>query len=401
MNDPLLCPPSQKFGEIYCDYLGVLSFHCLLCPTQMNHDEFVLHYMIHYKDFFEIKQELPEDTIECEPNVDESESLYTDIKLEASSSVCNDMKAELSDSEYSYVSADLYSEVDPPISKKRGRPKNSTKFPEPIECGICGKSFDFRNSFKEHLRIHQCGPTPKFFECDVCGRKASKFKNLIDHFRYKHTRKIKCEICNKMIRRNYRIAHMKRHNNERNFKCTICDRAFVMAGDLTTHLKLHSVAPIKNPSTKKFVEPKTCGVCGQKFIGISSYERHIQSHGTTPSLYECDICGRKVKEKKNLLSHMLYRHSGMPKLKQPCQICGKVFNRKYLKLHVRKHNISNQKPSHICPICGRQFLVSSDLSAHIRQHNRTAEASPCSICGKTFASAASLADHNRVHSGER
>lgn len=103
-----------------------------------------------------------------------------------------------------------------------------------------------------------------------------------------------------------------------------------MAGELTSHLKLHYTAPPeKIPSSKKFVEPQTCSVCGQKFIGISAYERHIHSHGTTPSLYECDICGGKVKEKKNLRSHMLTLHSGLPKVKVPCPICGKVFGRKY------------------------------------------------------------------------
>lgn len=410
--DPLLSvnPPNQKFGEIFCNYMGVLSFHCSLCPTQWDHGEFVVHYMIHFRDVFAIKQEVSEDSNVFEPKVsaiEESESFpaVEEIKLETpqeSGSVYSDIKSEPGDSEDSCTEHSFRTEVDPPKLRKRGRPKNSVKFDEPKECGICGATFELRTSFKEHVRVHQCGSPPKFFECDICGRKASKFKNLIDHFRYIHTRKIKCEVCKKMIRRNYRIAHMRRHNNERNFQCTLCDKAFVVAGDLTTHLKLHhSAAPSKHPSSKKFAEPQTCGVCGQKFIGISAYERHLQSHGTTSSLYECDICGRKVKEKKNLLSHMLFRHSDMPKLKEPCSICGKVFNRKYLKLHVRKHNVTNQQPSHICPICGRQFLVSGDLSAHIRMHNRTVEATPCSICGKTFASPASLADHNRVHSGER
>lgn len=97
-----------------------------------------------------------------------------------------------------------------------------------------------------------------------------------------------------------------------------------MAGELTSHLKSHySAPPEKLPSSKKFVERQTCKICGQKFIGISAYERHVQSHGTNPSLYECDICGGKVKEKKNLRSHMLTLHSGLPKIKVPCTICGK------------------------------------------------------------------------------
>lgn len=179
-------------------------------------------------------------------------------------------------------------------------------------------------------------------------------------------------------------------------------KAFVMAGELTSHLKMHYTAPPeKLPSSKKFVEPQICSVCGQKFIGISAYERHIQSHGTTPSLYECDICGGKVKEKKNLRSHMLTLHSGMPKVKVPCNICGRVFGRKYLNLHIRKHNVMDQKPSHMCPICGKTFLVSGDLSAHIRQHNKVVETAPCTVCRKIFAIPGPLADHMRIHTGER
>lgn len=245
--DPLWCvnPPNRKFGEIYCNYMGALTVHCLLCPKQMEHDEFIVHYMIHFKDFFEIKQEIQEDLNMLEPNVGIDESaaypLAEEIKLEVlqeNSFVCSEMRAELSFSDDSYQSTDqLLSEVSPPCLKKRGRPKNPVRFTEPKKCGICGKSgFIHQNSFKDHIRIHQCGPSPKFFECDICGRRATKLKNLIDHFRYKHTQKIRCETCKKMIRRNYMVAHMKRHNNERNYKCTLCDRSFVMAGEFIVKL---------------------------------------------------------------------------------------------------------------------------------------------------------------------
>lgn len=411
--DPLLSvnPPSQKFGEIYCNYMGNLSFHCVICPAQMNNDEFIAHYIIHFRDSFEVKQE-----VVCEESndgIDESDLMpaVEEIKLEipqASVFDSSEVKAEPIDSEEDSSSCtdQTFSQPDPSTSaRKRGRPKNSENFTEPKECGICGQKFLVRNLFKEHIRVHQRGPTPKFYLCDICGRKASKFVNLVDHFRYRHTSKVECEICKKMIRKNYRVAHMKRHTNERNFKCNFnsCERSFFTAGDLTNHLKLHySSGRSKAPSSKKFVEPRTCDLCGQKFIGIIAYERHIQSHGTTQSsLYECDICGQRVKEKKKLLSHMWFRHSEKTKLKASCPICKKIFNKKYLNLHVKKHNLTNQKPSHICPICGKTFLVSGDLSAHIRQHNRPTESAPCNICGKTFASAASLADHNRVHSGER
>lgn len=47
------------------------------------------------------------------------------------------------------------------------------------------------------------------------------------------------------------------------------------------------------------------------------------------------------------------------------------------------------------------FLVSGDLSAHIRQHNKVVETAPCTVCGKTFAIPGPLSDHMRVHTGER
>lgn len=83
-----------------------------------------------------------------------------------------------------------------------------------------------------------------------------------------------------------------------------------------------------------------------------------------------------------------------------CSI-GKMFGRKYLNLHVRKHNVLDRKPSHMCSVCGKTFLVSGDLSAHIRQHNKIVETAPCQVCGKIFAIPGPLTDHMRVHTGER
>lgn len=148
-------PPSRKFGEIYCNYMGVLSFHCVLCPTQMDHcDEFILHYMIHFRDVFEIKQELQEEPNIFEPDVGIGEQLSTagGIKLEqslASTSVCSDIKSEPKYSEDNYQSTDhSFSEVE-------STPSSKLKFIDPKKCGICGQTFVVRKFLKDHIRIHQ------------------------------------------------------------------------------------------------------------------------------------------------------------------------------------------------------------------------------------------------------
>lgn len=200
--------PNRKFGEIYCNYMGALSFHCVLCPTQMDHsDEFILHYMIHFRDVFEIKQELQEDPNIFEPDVGITEpetslSTTNEIKLEqsqASASICGEIK-----SEPKYVE-DNDASTDNSFSEVESTKPSKFKLIDPRKCSICGQTFVARKLLKDHIRIHQAGPVPKFFECDVCGRRVNQKKNLLTHIRRRHGQKIKCKICGKHLRQHYMV----------------------------------------------------------------------------------------------------------------------------------------------------------------------------------------------------
>lgn len=203
---------NRKFGEIYSNYMGVLSFHCVLCPTQMEHcDEFILHYMIHFRDVFEIKQELQEDPNIFEPDVGIAvpEHIHTadEIKLErlqASTSVCDEIKSEPKYFEENDASTDhSFSDVESTQSSK-------IKLIDPRKCGICGQTFVVRKLLKDHIRIHQAGPSPKYYECDVCGRRVNQKKNLLTHIRRRHGQKVKCKICGKMLRQHYMVCRFVR-----------------------------------------------------------------------------------------------------------------------------------------------------------------------------------------------
>lgn len=51
--------PKRKFGEIFCNDMGELTYQCVICSEEMDHsDEFSLHYMSHFRDVFQtVKQE--------------------------------------------------------------------------------------------------------------------------------------------------------------------------------------------------------------------------------------------------------------------------------------------------------------------------------------------------------
>lgn len=77
-------------------------------------------------------------------------------------------------------------------------------------------------------------------------------------------------------------------------------------------------------STKNVDRPKlACTSCDQQFVNKTTMEKHLKSHefGFLQSAYECDICERKIKSKKDLLDHMRKKHA---ERKYACEVCGKV-----------------------------------------------------------------------------
>ncbi|KAG4065838.1 hypothetical protein HA402_012516 [Bradysia odoriphaga] len=74
--------PRRKLGEIYCNDMGELTYQCTVCSAEMDHsDEFSLHYMSHFRDVFQDKEESQQ-----RPNISQVEYIISEpisiIKLE-------------------------------------------------------------------------------------------------------------------------------------------------------------------------------------------------------------------------------------------------------------------------------------------------------------------------------
>lgn len=340
----------HKFGEIYCNYQGKLTFHCVFCPIKLKDaSEFIIHYIVHVKDVFQIKKETETCVFEPDVEIDETQFYASEIKSEQSDDGCDGSDKVIEKLDFEKVQAKSVIERRSPkpqrTSTKTSAKESDKKFNQPHRCNICSQEFILKSALDRHTESHGIGIFPSRFECDICGSKVKLKKDLRTHMRRKHIEvKIPCSVCGKVFcRKNYLSEHMKIHVKPENrpFKCEICNKGFVTARDVEVHIKRHDTAVnlnhIKKESDKKFENPASCHICGQQFIVKKALDRHIESHGIgiIPLIYECDICSAKIKQKKDLRTHMQRLHSGH---KATCAICGKQFARSnYLYAHIRIH----------------------------------------------------------------
>lgn len=203
------------------------------------------------------------------------------------------------------------------------------------------------------------------------------------------------------------------NNNDKKFEPIYIDhnyaRAYQPFSDRTGKHKPIGLSEIKKKFKKKIkrksqppvpFEPQTCSICGEKFALRTPFERHLLRHGTTKSLFECDLCGKKCKLMKNLQSHIMTVHvHGAPIAKVQCKVCNKWYRRDYLPIHISRHNTEYQQPSLECTTCGKYFHIPANLIAHMRTHSK--KKAPCNICGKSFVVPEPLRVHKRTHTGEK
>ena len=86
-------------------------------------------------------------------------------------------------------------------------------------------------------------------------------------------------------------------------------------------------------------------------------------HDSLGDDFKCNVCSKLFKEENNLQRHVAHFHSTQELLK--CDDCNKTFKTKnYFNTHIRKVH-KPKSETQICDICGRSFLLPSDLKKHI------------------------------------
>ncbi|XP_065093590.1 zinc finger protein 189-like [Ochlerotatus camptorhynchus] len=138
-----------------------------------------------------------------------------------------------------------------------------------------------------------------------------------------------CEICGMMVSRENQERHRNDHLGNRPYACTVegCSHAFSSKAGLHGHLARH--ADRNNVYD--------CDICGAKIKTKSSLHRHRKMH-TTEKPHACDICGKRF-WRKSYLNHHATVHTGIAKF--PCEYCGFVFKNKYWRsFHIKQKHVA-------------------------------------------------------------
>jgi len=113
--------------------------------------------------------------------------------------------------------------------------------------------------------------------------------------------------------------------------------------------------------TKLEVKSGTCGDCGLVAKDRDKLIEH-KAHYHDKTNYDCEICGRIVKGKRKLKSH-LNGHKQTFKGKVECPMCGKKVNK--LPDHM---NTMHKDRQYSCDLCEKKFVSEAILKRHTVVH---------------------------------
>ncbi|XP_052746028.1 zinc finger protein 235 [Bicyclus anynana] len=129
---------------------------------------------------------------------------------------------------------------------------------DPVLCELCGKSFKYPVTLRNHLVMHS---GEKLHKCELCGKRFMFKLQLESHVRlHVDPKPYECNVCGERFT-NYsnRRRHQLRHKESRPlYACELCDKKFTTSHWQRSHLKhVHGKVPYPKRVRKSRPGPRT------------------------------------------------------------------------------------------------------------------------------------------------
>lgn len=148
--------------------------------------------------------------------------------------------------------------------------------------------------------------------------------------------------------------HELTHSTPKSFECVLCRQTFQQSSVLSEHQRKHLKISLEQPELNLFDK------CNEALLKVLSTSRQ--------QVYECMICGTKVKTLKKLSKHQSTHIERFM-----CSFCELGFTQRSLLIkHERTH--TGEKP-YECPFCLQRFSLISNLNRHKIVHRNSCDSS--------------------------
>ncbi|KAJ0176448.1 hypothetical protein K1T71_007627 [Dendrolimus kikuchii] len=251
----------------------------------------------------------------------------------------------------------------------------------PYQCEDCGKAFQYKSTLYMHKKDHV--PVKESYPCSYCGKVFAKRDSFREHVAIHEGPRHACSYCPmRFVQRSNMLRHERRHTGERPYSCQYCPRTFADKGACTSHTRTH----IRDKSF-------SCMYCGQTFVQKSKLTYHIRKH-TGENLETCTVCSKIFTSACSLREHMKIHVAKKDIVK--CPLCDKKYQDERCMLrHLRT---SHAHPSYKCPVCAKMMTSAAGLRDHVFTHSRI-KSYRCKVCPKGYNSKRTIIKHLRRRHG--